>query len=209
MALRILGIILGWMFLFPEMGSAQQPISTSSFLHLALDSGIEGRQLIALSTVEVAKQPVACFGLTKIPGQPPRYAYLLVFNQLNDKEKSGLATECKGRSSMTEDDFNLDFDGVVKVGKKKVEVGYTFKYDPVKKALQGEVLRLGGKEVSTEGSRVFLVDLRGENLTYTPIKAEKLDLLPRQSTEGGYERGVLNTIEGFKKDSPEVKKFLD
>ena len=78
-----------------------------------------------------------------------------------------------------------------------------------RKAIKDEVLKLGGKEIPTEGPRVFLVDLGAEKMTYTPLKGEKLDLLPRHLEKGGYENGVLETIEKLKKASPEVKKFLE
>jgi hypothetical protein len=178
-------------------------------MHFVPDTGIEARQLIALSTIEVAKQPIACFGLTKLPGEEPRYAYLLIFKSPGGKPKGGLGTECKGSSTMSDKDFRLDFQGQIAVSEKTVEVGYKFKYDAEKKAMKDEVLKLGGKEVSTEGSRVFLVDLAAEKMTFTPVKGEKLDLLPRHPDKDGYERGVLETIEKLKKASPEVKNFLE
>jgi uncharacterized membrane protein YkgB len=65
---RLCGVVGGLLALAAGTVSAQQPLTTHSFMHFVPDTGIEARQLIALSTIEVAKQPIACFGLTKLPG---------------------------------------------------------------------------------------------------------------------------------------------
>ena len=202
MSYHLCGVVLSLLAFATGTASAQQTLNTSSCMHFVPETGIGARQLIALCAIEGGKQPIACFGLTKLPGEEPRYSYLLIFKPPSGKPKGGIGTECKGSCTISDEDFHLDFQGQVKVVGKMVEVAYQFKYDAEKKAIKDEVLKLGGKEISTEGPRVFLVDLGAEKMTYTPLKGEKLDLLPRHLDKGGYENGVLETIEKLKKAAP-------
>jgi hypothetical protein len=66
-----------------------QEISAGGFLRSVTGEGAGTRVLIGLSAVEADGRPAACFGLTKLPGEPPRYTYLLILRAPAEKPKKG------------------------------------------------------------------------------------------------------------------------
>jgi hypothetical protein len=149
-------------------------------------------------------RPVACFGLTKVPGQKARYSYLLIIKAAPAGPKDGLETAAEGKAA-NQDKGYVDINGTFKYRGKTVEIQYKADIDAGKKLVSGEVLKLGGKEVKVDGPRIFLVDLTAAKVMYTPVKVEGVEELPA----GKWEQAVGETIEQLKKKSPEVKRFLE
>jgi hypothetical protein len=190
------------------LAGAAPPLGSSSLLSIPPGPGADARGFIAMTVVEQDGRPVACFGMTKVPGEKPRYSYLLIFRAAAEKPKRGLATEGKGGGSTAPDDFRLDFSGNLSYGGRKVEVAYNFKYDP-KKGESSDALQLGGEKVAADSPRVFLVDLRAEKVTFTPVKAKGVELVPKNLDDGGWEAGAVEAVEQLKMKSADVRKFFE
>ena len=98
----------------------------------------------------------------------------------------------------------------VEMIEKKIEVAYEFPVDPKTHAVLKQSLTIGGREVKEGDPRVFVVDLTGEKVTYTPVKVDLPKDAPDVSREKGDEWGeaIQRAVDQLKKDSPELKSLL-
>lgn len=165
---------------------------------------------VALELVSLGKRPVACFGLTKLPGENPRYSYLLIFKS-PARPKGGAGTESSTSGSNAGGGrSHVKVDAVVTFEKKKLKISYRAKLNDEKKRLEGEELKLGGKVVKPGAPRIYLVDLTKDKVEFVPVeKVKELEVVPEAGRDGDWVKCVVATIEGLKKKSPEVKKFLE
>jgi hypothetical protein len=154
-------------------------------------------------------RPIAWFGAVKPTDGKGRFLYLLIF---------------KTPANFVADSFRISFDGrgssdtgvegavAVRVGTKMaVEVAYKFATDPMTHAVQKQSLTVGGREVKADEPRVFVVDLTGEKVTYTPVKVGLPKEAPdvSESKHDTWGPAVQRAVDQLKKDSPELKKLLD
>jgi hypothetical protein len=153
-------------------------------------------------------RPIAWFGAAKPDAEKSKFLYLMIFKTpAGFKGIRGLSVSVNGRGSSR--------DGVtgkmtVEMAKKKIEVAYQFPTDPKTHVVLKQSLTIGDQEIKDGDPRVFVVDLTGEKVTYTPVKVDLPKDAPDVSQERGDEWGeaVQRVVEQMKKDSPEVRKLL-
>lgn len=158
---------------------------------------------------QASLRPIAWFGAAKPSGEKSQFLYLLIFKTPAGSDvSSGFSSSVSGRGSSTD---GVEGTMTVELVKKKVEVAYKFPTDPKSHAVLKQSLSVGGREVKEGDPRVFVVDLTGEKVTYTPVKVELPKDAPDVSQEKSEEWGavVQRAVEQLKKDSPELKKLLD
>ena len=168
--------------------------------------GVSGGVLIC---EQQSMRPVAWFGAAKPTDGKSQFIYLLIFKTAEGfKGRDSFELSWSGRGSS---DDGVEGTMAVAFSKKKVEVEYKFPTDRKTHALLKHSLKIGGQEVKDGDPRVFVVDLTGEKVTYTPVKVELPKVAPDVSQEKSDEWGpmVQQAIDKLKADSPELKKLLD
>jgi hypothetical protein len=152
-------------------------------------------------------RPVAWFGAAKPLNGKSQYLYLLILKTpAGTGWRGGLGASFDGGSSDTGSKAKMS----VKVAGKKVEVAYDFPTDPKTRAVLKSSLTVGGKEVKEGDPKVFVVDLTGEKVTYTPVKvALPADAPDVSQSKGGWGDAVQRDVERLTKESLELKKLLD
>jgi hypothetical protein len=150
--------------------------------------------------------PLVAFGLNKRPKEKTRYAYLLLFKNGPGK-LTGTGVGGTLRSSGTGADETIQ----LTLGDKVVEVAYKYDTDEKTHALKSETVKVGGTEVKPGGSRVFLVDLSGEKVTYRPVKVDLPAAVPdfNDGEKKTWAATAVRAVDELCKKSPEVKIFLN
>jgi hypothetical protein len=154
-------------------------------------------------------RPLAWFGAAKPDDGKSQFLYLLLFKTPADFDGTkNFGFSVTGRGSSRD---GVEGTMTVELQKKKVEVAYKFPTDPKTHAVLKQTLSVGGREVKEGDPRVFVVDLTGEKVKYTPVKVELPKDAPDVSRERSEELGSLiqRAIEQLQKDSPELKKHLE
>jgi hypothetical protein len=153
-------------------------------------------------------RPVAWFGAVKPTDGKGQFLYLLVFKVPVDFTAGGLEASFKSQGSS---DTGAEGMMAVRLGKKKVEVAYKFATDAKTHAVREQSLTVGGREVKEGEPRLFVVDLTGDEVTYTPVKAglpvEAPDV--SESERDSWGPAVQRAVDRLKKDSPELRKLLE
>src|SRR5262249_18430572 len=146
-----------------------------------------------------------CFGMNKRPDDKGRYLYILLFKTDGGK-LSGSGGGGKFKSSGDSADETLQ----LTLGKKVIDVAYQYTTDD-KHAVTAETVKIGGKEIKKGDSRVFLVDLTQDKLTYQPVKVDLPGVVPNLDDTERKTWGptMARAVEDLKKKSAEVKKFLE
>jgi hypothetical protein len=197
-------------------GSAPASFAADKYFYLsgAAVSGRAGDTSYGLAGgVLVCEQkplrPIAWFGAAKPSDGKSKFLYLLIFKTHAGFDGSrDFGTSMSGGGSSGE---GVEGTMAVELAKKKVEVAFKFPTDPKTHAVLKQSLTVGGQAVKEGDPRVFVVDLTGEKVTFTPVKVELPKDAPDVSQEKNEEWGaeVQRVIEQLKKDSPELKKILD
>ena len=154
-------------------------------------------------------RPIAWFGAAKPDAEKSRFLYLMIFKTPDGFAGSGsLSVSVDGRGSSRDGVTGRMTAGL---GKKKIEVAYQFPTDPRTHVVLKQSLTVGGREVKEGDPLVFVVDLTGEKVAYTPVKVNLPKDAPDVSQERGDEWGeaIQRAVEQLKKDSPELRKLLD
>jgi hypothetical protein len=150
--------------------------------------------------------PVACFGVSKQPTDKGQYLYLLLFKNPADKiTGAGVSGKTSSSGNSVDESFQ------VTLGKKVVEIACKFTTDEKTHALTSETITVGTTPIKKDGTRVFLVDLSQDKVTYRPVKVTLPDEVPdlKDTTKKTWAKAVLRAVEQLKKKSPAAKKFLD
>jgi hypothetical protein len=193
-----------------------KPVPTKKFTYMSgskASGGGDGTSHGLAADVLVCEQkplrPIAWFGAFKPSDGKSQYLYILIFNTPADFDGSNHLVVSVNASSSS--DTGAKGSMAVEMTKKKFEVTYKFPTDPKTHAVLKQSLTVGGQEVKEGDPRVFVVDLTGEKVTYTPVKVELPKDVPDVSQEKSEEWGavVQRAVEQLKKDSPELKKLLD
>jgi hypothetical protein len=170
--------------------------------------GLATGVLVCEQKPPIRLRPVAWFGAVKPADGKSQFLYLLIFKTPANFDAGSLETSFDGHGSS---DTGAEGTVATRVGTKKVGVTYKFALDPVTHALRKQSLTVGGREVKAGEPRVFVVDLTGEAVTYTPVNVELPKEAPDVSQANDHTWGpaVERAVDQLKKDSPELKKLLD
>jgi hypothetical protein len=158
---------------------------------------------------KIPLRPIAWFGAVKPDAGKSQFLYLMIFKTpAGFNGARDFHVSWNGRSSSQ--------DGVagtlaVEMIGKKFEVTYEFPVDPKTHAVLKQSLVIGGREVKEGDPRVYVVDLTGERVTYTPVKVSLPKDAPDVSQEKDDEWGeaVQRAVDQMKKDSSELRSLLD
>jgi hypothetical protein len=212
--MRRLAVLLTVGVVFGVSAGDEKPAAKYSFFTGSSISGGGGGKSYGLTGgVVVCEQkslrPLVWFGASKPNDGKSQFLYLLIFKtpaDFNGMKGFGLSGE--GRGSSRE---GVQGTLAVEFQKKKVEVSYKFPVDPKTHAVLKQTLSVGGLEVKEGEPRVFVVDLTGEKVKYTPVKVELPKDAPDVNKERSQEWGdaIQRTIEQLKNDSGELKKLLE
>jgi len=151
-------------------------------------------------------RPVAWFGAFKPNDGKSQFLYLLIFKVSPDMGDFEMASQGRGSSST-----GAEAKTVARLGKKQIEVAYKLITDAKTHTVRTQSLKLGDQEVKEGDTRVFVVDLTGENVKYLPVKGELPKDAPDVSKEKseGWGHVVQKAIEQLKKESPELERLLE
>src|SRR5262249_27774587 len=152
-------------------------------------------------------RPIAWFAAVKPTDGESRFLSLLSFKTPAGFNAGGRQFSTNGHGSS---ETGAEGTTVARWGKKEVEVAYEFATDPKTHAVRRQSLTIGGRKVGEGEPRVFIVDVAGELVMYTPVKVELPKGAPDASREKGEAWGaaVERAIEQLRKDSPELGKLL-
>ena len=176
---------------------------TSTFQYLTVSGGSFG--FCGMTLLEIDEKPAASFGLHQSPGGKPRFTYLLLFKPDPKRDRGG-GVLGDGESS-TDSDGNVSCDLKMKALATGREIAVEYKVKASAKAIETEMLKVGGKEYGKDGPRVFLIDLADDKLTPQAIKITP-QAVPEFNKESEWGRQILAAIKELKEKSPEAKAFF-
>ena len=158
-----------------------------------------------MALLEIDEKPAACFGLHKLPGQKPRYTYLLLFKP-DPKAERGSGVGGGGSASLSSNgDGECDLKFEAMPSGRTIEIEYKMKSDG--KTILSEALKVGGKEIDKDGPRVFLVDLAEARPTCQPVKYTPT-AVPDPGNEKDWGQLSLKAKAELIEKSPEAKAFF-
>lgn len=178
----------------------------------AADDSVNSNVFLGYCLAYRGKQPIVGFGLAKAPGGKPAYTYFLIYRDADAAPEAGLAPAFSGEGDSDGKVHKLS--GKVFVGRCAMDLAYKFSFDKDKKSWSADEIKLGGRDLSGDATRVFLSELRGDKVTLTPVIVPQELFVPQHNGKEGdmikaWCNGALETLEQFKLKVPEVKKFLE
>jgi hypothetical protein len=160
-------------------------------------------------------RPVVWFGLVNQPKEKSKFLYMLLFKSPENAGKMNreIGKQYYGPSLVpdgAQDRIRVTGKTHLKLDDKWIETSYEAETDRKTNALIKEALTIGGKEIKPGETRVFLVDLTQDKVSYQPVKVELPDEAPdATSAPQTWDPTVMRAVEQLKKKSAEVKSFLE
>jgi hypothetical protein len=99
----------------------------------------------------------------------------------------------------------------IELGTKTVEVVYNFPIDAKTQTVLEHSLIVGGEDLKEGDPRVFVIDLTGDSVAYTPLNVELPNDAPNVAAAPSEEWGTIvqRAVEQLKDESTELQKLLD
>lgn len=170
-------------------------------------TGKSGYGVSAASLLSVDGRPIACYGITKAPGEDEKYAYFIVFKSPPETRKQ-VEFLMGGGTSMA-DKIEATESPTVVLGDRKWKFRYKLEANGDLTKVTTETITIDGKDNKTSDGRVFLVDLTREKPTSQALKMDPPKTAPDLGQKSDAIKAVEEAVEDLKKRSKEVREFLE